>query len=150
MSHWCPDAELQMKERKGKGDALRLAVRAPPRRAVGDQTVFRAPRELKAFVLSRITACLCQEEGSGQCLPCWARSCGVPAQSWGRAGAELWWPGCQCREGVTGVCADVSSGPWLCCTASDTARHPEHSTAALCSQHSYSSAYRNPRVKSLL
>lgn len=74
-----------MKERKGKGDALRLAVRAPPRRAVWDQTVFRALRELKAFVLSRITVCLCQEEGTGQCLPFLARSCGVPAQSWGQS-----------------------------------------------------------------
>lgn len=96
-------AELQMKERKGKWDVLRLPVRSPPRRALGDQTVFRTPKELKACVLSRdydlpVT-------GGGH----WAVP-GLPGMGlWCAStelGAELRWPGCQGREGITGVCAD--------------------------------------------
>lgn len=115
-----PHAELQVRERKGKWDALRLAVRAPPRRAVGDQTIFRTPKEVKAFVFSEDYDLLATEGGHwavpdllGQGLSCTSTE----------LGAELWCPGCQCREGVTGVCA-VSSGPWLCGTASDMARDP--------------------------
>lgn len=97
-----PHTELHVKERKGKWEALRLAVRAPPRRSAGVQTLFRTPKAVKAFVFSKDYDLLVTGGGD------WAVP-DLPGQGlWCAStemGAELWCPGCQCRERLTAVFA---------------------------------------------
>lgn len=100
--------------------------------SVGDQTIFRTPKEVKAFVFSKDYDLLVT--GGGH----WAMPDLLGQELWCASpelGEEMWCPGCHCRVGVTGVCS-VSSGPWLCGIASDMARHPraQHSSSLLSTQ----------------
>lgn len=62
-----------------------MAVRAPPRRAVGDQAILRTPKEAKAFVFSKDYDLLVTggRHWAVPALP--GRGCGVQHRAGGRA-----------------------------------------------------------------
>lgn len=143
-----PHTELRVKERKGKWEALRLAVRAPPRRATGIQTLFRTPKAVKAFVFSKDYDLLVTGGGDWAGPDLRAGGCGVPAQSRVQSCGAL--AASAGRDSLLSLLS-MSSGPWLCCTASDVARHPraQHSSSLLSRWHFFWSYKPQSKITSM-